>query len=201
MDKQVYISKYCHITNNQVFINGELVFENTQTDTTKNYLKSIYKSLDIKYPKFFKMDNFSKIAFLGAEFLLKEEDNKNIAIVFSNNASSLDTDRKHQDSINDLDNYFPSPSIFVYTLPNIGIGEISIRHQLRSENAFFVSEQFNTTQHNTYETSLLTEEKTEQVLGGWVNIDNDEIDVFMYLIGKKGIEKYTKENIQNLYNK
>ena len=199
MDKQLYISKYCHITNDLVSVNGKVLFENKQADTTKDYLKSIYKSLEIKYPKFFKMDNFSKIAFLGAEFLLKEEEQKNIAIVFSNNASSLDTDRKHQESINDLDNYFPSPSIFVYTLPNIGIGEISIRHQLKSENAFFVSEQFNATLHSAYETSLLEQGKAELILGGWVNIDADEIDVFMYLIGDKGEKKYTKENIQNLY--
>ena len=31
----------------------------------------------------------------------------------------------------------------MYTLPNIGIGEISIRHQLKSENGFFVFENYN----------------------------------------------------------
>ncbi len=56
------------------------------------------------------MDNFSKLAFLAADILLKNENLKeeenNIAFVFSNKASSLDTDRKHQDAIENMKNTF-----------------------------------------------------------------------------------------------
>ena len=38
-----------------------------------------------------------------------------------------------------------SPALFVYTLPNIVIGEICIRHHFKGENAFFVFKQFDGT--------------------------------------------------------
>ena len=93
------------------------------------------------------MDSLSKLAFLAGDILLNEElsieEENNIALVFSNKASSLDTDRKHQESIQNQENYYPSPAVFVYTLPNICIGEISIKHKLYSENSFFIFDSFN----------------------------------------------------------
>lgn len=195
-----YIQSYCQIKNNVVSLNGEAVFNNDYEDV-KLFLKAVYKSYDIKYPKFFKMDSLSKLAFLGAELLLKEEyKSSNTALVFSNNASSLDTDRKHQESINDAENYFPSPAVFVYTLPNIGVGEISIRHQLKSENAFFIFEKYNAEFHHSYEKSLLKFDKADSVLGGWVNVDKNKCDAFMYLIADKGERKHTTKNLIELYN-
>ena len=180
-------------------MNGNLIFEESSEDI-KSFLKSIYQYLEPKYSKFFKMDTLSKLAFLSAEILLKEETQKNIAIILSNNASSLDTDRKHQDSINDKENYYPSPVVFVYTLPNIGIGEISIRHQLKSENGFFVFENYNANFHYNYENILIQNNKSEAVLGGWVNIDEDSYEAFLYLVSQKGTLEHTEQNLKQLYN-
>ncbi len=200
MDNKRYIQSYCEIKNNKIALNGIAVFEN-DSDNLKSFLKKTYKDAEIKYPKFFKMDSLSKLAFLGAEFILKDAASaKNIAIVFSNNASSLDTDRKHQDSINDSENYYPSPAVFVYTLPNIGIGEISIRHQLKSENAFFIFENYNAKFHHTYEKSLLDTKKCDTVLAGWVNIDADNYEAFLYLVSEKGTIEHTEQNLLELYN-
>src|SRR5690606_41290579 len=93
------------------------------------------------------MDALSKLAFMASEMVLRDEENKNTALVFANRSSSLDTDMKYQESISSAENYFPSPAVFVYTLPNICLGEISIRHQLQTENAFLVT-------INIYEDSL-----------------------------------------------
>lgn len=200
MSKNLYIQNYCKIKNNKVFLNGKQVFEN-KTLNNKDFFKSVYNFLDIKYSKFFKMDSLSKLAFLSSEFILNkmEPEGKNIAIVLSNNASSLDTDRKHQDSINDKENYYPSPAIFVYTLPNIGIGEISIRHQLKSENGFFVFENYNPNFHYNYEKSLLNNNKSESVLAGWVNIDEDSYEAFLYLVSENGTLEHTEKNLNQLY--
>ena len=120
------------------------------------------------------MDNLSKLAFLTAELLLKseisEEQENNIALVFANKSSSLDTDVKYQDSIVDSENYFPSPAVFVYTLPNICIGEISIKHQLKSENTFFIFDSFDSEFMTNYSNLLLNTNKAEKVLCGWVGI-------------------------------
>jgi hypothetical protein len=81
--------------------------------------KEAYKSLELSYPKFHKMDNLSKLAFLASEMILKDEDHSRTALVFANRSSSLDTDFKYQESINSQENYFPSPAVFVYTLTHM----------------------------------------------------------------------------------
>ena len=199
MTKKLYIENYCSIRDNKVFLNGNLIFEENSEDI-KSFFKSVYQYLEPKYSKFFKMDALSKLAFLSAEIILKDVEQKNIAIILSNNASSLDTDRKHQDSINNKENYYPSPAIFVYTLPNIGIGEISIRHQLKSENGFFIFENYNSNFHYNYEKSLINNNKSESVLAGWVNIDKDSYEAFLYLISETGNIEHTVENLNQLYN-
>jgi len=203
LHNKFYIQSYCHIKNNQLRLNGDVIFEDRLNENLKDFLKSAYKSQTIKYSKFFKMDSLSKTSFLAAEIILKnttlENENSTIAIVFSNNAASLDTDRKFQESINDVDNFYPSPAVFVYTLPNIGIGEISIRHQLKSENAFFVFENYNAGFHQNYENILLQNNNSDAVLAGWVNVDGENYDAFVYMISKKGILEHTKENLIKLY--
>ncbi len=200
MSKKLYIQKYCSIKNNKVSLNGNQIFKEVTSDK-KSFFKSVYQFLGIKYSKFFKMDNLSKLAFLSSEIILKEIDteDKNIAIILSNNASSLDTDRKHQDSINDKEIYYPSPAVFVYTLPNIGIGEISIRYQFKSENGFFIFEKYNANFHYNYEKSLIQNNKSESVLAGWVNIDEDSYEAFLYLVSENGTIEHTEQNLKQLY--
>ncbi len=201
MDTQYYIKSYCKIKEAHVTFNNNIVFEDDAKDL-KSFLKNIYKHLALKYAKFFKMDNLSKLAFLGAELLLQDDEkdtDRDIAIVLSNRASSLETDRKHQEAIQDKEKYYPSPAIFVYTLPNIAVGEISIRHQLKSENAFFVFDTFNAEFLCNYATVLLEKNKAESVLCGWVDVDGENYDGFMYLVSRKGKIKHTIKELTNLY--
>ena len=122
-------------------MNGKTIYSDEAVDFS-SFIKSAYKHFEIKHSKFFKMDNLSKLSFMASEMLLKNEKEKDIALVLSNRAASLDTDRKHQATISDSENSYASPAVFVYTLPNICLGEISIRHGLFSENAFFVFDEF-----------------------------------------------------------
>lgn len=156
------------------------------------------------YSKFFKMDNLSKLAFLATDVLLKEEnlseEGNNIALVFSNKASSLDTDRKHQVAIQNDEEYFPSPAVFVYTLPNICLGEISIKHRLYSENSFFIFDRFNAEHLQLYTNSLLQNGEAEKVLCGWVDFDKNSYSAFLYLVEKEGEIEHRTEDINRLYN-
>jgi len=201
LNTQYYIESYCKVKDASVTLNDKLVFEDV-TNEPKSFFKSAYKNLELKYSKFFKMDNLSKLSFLAAEYLFHDNDkiaNSNTAIVLSNRASSLDTDRKHQSSIQDKENYYPSPAIFVYTLPNIAIGEISIRHQLKSENAFFVFDTFNADFLCNYAAVLLDKNKAESVLCGWVDVDNEHYEGFLYLVSRKGKLKHNVKELTNIY--
>src|SRR5690606_6089492 len=178
-----HIKSYCHLKNQKVFINGNLFFSDESEDFS-TFIKNAYKSLKTDYPKFFNMDNLSKLAFLAADVLLKNEnlneEENNIALIFSNRASSLDTDRKHQAAIENDAAYFPSPAVFVYTLPNICLGEISIKHRLYSENSFFIFDRFNAEHLQLYANSLLRSGKAEKVLCGWVELDDNNYEAFIY---------------------
>jgi len=203
-DNKTYIQSFCTVQNNEIILDGVSIFKLEPT-TFSAFSKKAYQKFEINYPKFFKMDNLSKLAFLGAELILKNEiDNgkeNNIALVFANKSSSLDTDVKYQNSISDPENYFPSPAVFVYTLPNICLGEISIRHQLKSENSFFIFETFNPAFMVNYAKVLLDSNKADKVLCGWVEYYDEEYKAFLYLVAREGILEHKTETILTEYNK
>jgi len=202
IEGKYYIVDFCSIRNQQVFKNGNQLYKDTESNNLKDFAKGIYQFMELKYPKFHKMDELCKLGFLASEVLLKDltEVDQNTALVLSNRASSLDTDRKHQTSIHDRNDFYPSPAVFVYTLPNIIMGEISIRNKMKSENAFFVTESFDAGFMTKYSEILLATGKASNVICGWVDLDNDKYDVFLAFLSKKGKKMLTKEQLNKLYN-
>jgi hypothetical protein len=208
-----YIQSYIKIEKNEIVLNGTSVFKTESTDFA-DFAKQAYRNFEIQYPKFFKMDALSKLAFLGSELLLNpitstdpsdselaKQNENNIALVLANKSSSLDTDVKYQESISDKENYYPSPAIFVYTLPNICLGEISIRHQLKSENSFFIFDTFNGEFLSNYANILLHTNKADAVLCGWTELFNDNYKAFLCVMSTEENENYKNENINTLYHK
>ena len=196
--QQLYIQNYCRIRNGQVDLDGQPIYTNA-SENFKDFIKSVYKHFEVDHSKFFKMDNLSKLAFMASEILLKDEPEKDTALVLSNRASSLDTDRKHQAAISESGSGYASPAVFVYTLPNICLGEISIRHSLHSENAFFVFENFSADVLFDYSEQLLYEKKAKKVLCGWVEFDNGKYDAFLYVVSKNGTFVHSISEINRLY--
>lgn len=174
-------SRICTIKNSQIILNDTIIFE-SELSSFSHFAKEAYKSLALNYPKFHKMDNLSKLAFLASEMILKDENHSRTALVFANKSSSLDTDFKYQESINSQENYFPSPAVFVYTLPNICVGEISIKHKMQTENAFFVLDEFDGEFLNNYSAQILQSGKAEKVLCGWVELYQESYNAFVYLL-------------------
>ncbi len=176
MSNNLVISKHCKIENNKILVNGNIVFQNENV-SFQDFIKNAYKQFINNYPKFFKMDNLSKLGIIAME-LLKDELNiangKEIGIILSNSASSLDTDKNFQNTISDKSNYFPSPSVFVYTLPNIVIGEICIKHKIYGESSFFISKSFNSKFIYTLTFDLFARQEISTLIVGWLDfIDNE----------------------------
>lgn len=176
----------CQITDDSVVANGEtLVTRGTQSG---NWLSDIYRAIGMQYPKFFKMDNLCKAGTLAAEILLRDADfdretvKPDWAVVLMNSASSLDDDRHYQTTIQDADNYYPSPAVFVYTLANIVTGEIAIRHKIGGESSFYVLPTFSeeTVQQVVRQTFAANPELTH-LLCGWADYDEGRCDVRMRL--------------------
>lgn len=200
-----YITDYCRIESGQVTVNGEVLFciSADEKEDLALFLKRIYKEKAIDYPKFFKMDRLSKLAFIGAEMLLNNSTeslpNNDIALILSNATSSLDTDLRHSESIADKEAFYPSPAIFVYTLTNICLAEISIRHQLQGENAFFIAPIYDTMMMHSYTEYLLQTQRAEKVVTGWVDYLNGEYKLVLYTIEKQGKVPHTIESIKHLF--
>ena len=113
--------------------------------TGEKMLVELYRRFVGDYPKFFKMDTLSRLGFIAAELLLKhsgasEHSDKSCqptAIILANRSASIKNDRDYLATTSE-GNYYPSPSLFVYTLPNIVTGEIAIRHHIQGETAFYI---------------------------------------------------------------
>lgn len=196
MDKKLFITNSVLIRDGRVFRNGREIFKAASGSNLSSFLKSVYKEQEFKYPKFFKMDQLSKLGYIGVEILSNGDiSDKGTALVFANSASSLETDEAYAATMNE----FPSPSVFVYTLPNIMLGEISIRHRLRSENIFFVSEDFDPCLFIDYSAALFQQENLENIVCGWVNLHNHDYDVFLWQVAQSGRTDFNEEELKKLY--
>ncbi|MEX0997088.1 MAG: 3-oxoacyl-ACP synthase [Flavobacteriaceae bacterium] len=203
MRKPFFISDYVSIRKNSLSLNGETIFSDAQETSFKDFSKNLYKHIEMNYPKFYKMDNLSKLALLATETLFKNKnfipEQEEIALLLSNKSSSLDTDLKHQESIADENHFFPSPAVFVYTLANICLGEISIKYKLQTENAFFVFESFQPDFMTVYAEQLLQTGKAKKVLCGWVEYTEDSYEAFIYLVDEQGVLENRSETLKKLY--
>ena len=148
--------------------------------TGKALLTDIYRKEVGDYPKFFKMDMLSRLGFIASELLLNLEgkerftDNGHRAVILFNHSSSLQTDTLYLESIKDDDNYFPSPSLFVYTLPNIVTGEIAIRNHYHGETSFFILAEEDEAQIQLIQQAASSDPTTDSMITGWLDYEDEQ---------------------------
>ena len=83
----------------------------------------------------------------------------------------------------DKENYYPSPALFVYTLPNIVTGELAIRHQIYGETACYVLPSLPVWE--IYKDMVLTKCSATQVIIGWIECKDDtEYEAHVELLNK-----------------
>ena len=171
-----------HITLQGVWLDGK-VFAIDKEGKQSSLLTALYKQIMGNYPKYYKMDGLCRLGFIASELLLKaerdegsftEDINKTRAIVFFNRSSSIASDKKYLASIAEKDNYFPSPSVFVYTLPNIVTGEIAIRNGYHGETSFYILPHKNELLMQDIIETTFMDEQTTSVLTGWLDYEDSE---------------------------
>lgn len=166
----------------QIVVNG--ISKNIPTAEDGNWTKALYSSMQLNYPKFYKMDSLAKMAFLSLqlmekEFSLSEQETSDVALIFANSSSSITTDLKFIDSYTEKRN--PSPSLFVYTLPNILTGELSIFKKWYGENIFFIDEKFNA-EFFIDQINFYLRKGSSACLCGWVNSTNESEECFLFYV-------------------
>lgn len=161
----------------------ELLQENNSLSPEK-----FYDHLQCNYPKFFKMDKLCKWAMAGAAYLFSDNDllytgiDKNmIAVILTTSHGCLDVDKRYYDG-----NSVPSPALFVYTLPNIMLGEICIRYGFKGEQLCMVSEKFDAEELYFTTHDVITNRGMEACLCGWVDATSDQYNVCLFWVTKNG---------------
>lgn len=164
-----------------------------------------YAAMGYSYPKFYKMDVLCQWAWLAAETLLAQGgdavyeglDKEKIAVVLQTHDGCLEVDKKYLATLDAI----PSPALFVYTLPNIMLGEVCIRHGFKGEQLCMAEGAANMTELYFAVRNLLQAPYTQACLCGWINATGAEVDICLYWVTKagNGIEFYI-DNIQQFYN-
>lgn len=137
-------------------------------------LADLYREKVGDYPKFFKMDTLCKLGFLATELLLADEAGRfefredRAVLMFSRSGCVCD-DRHYEDSIAE----FPSPSLFVYTLPNVITGEIAIRNRFRGETSAYVLDAFDRERIFAVVEEAFQDRITRSAVVGWIDCRSD----------------------------
>lgn len=150
------------------------------TEKGSALLTLIYRSYIGDYPKFFKMDTLCKLGFVASELLLNAEGTRNFepredrAVILFNRNASLQADTNYQSTIQEAENFFPSPAAFVYTLPNIVTGEIAIRNKYYGETSFIVIEENDEKIIEQNLSVAFQDTDTKSIIGGWLDCTDEE---------------------------
>jgi hypothetical protein len=203
LPEENYITSSCKIDQGVVSKDDKPIFENKGADL-QNLLLSVYQHFQINYPKFYKMDNLSKLGWLASEMLLKDSYQKDayqpeeIGLVLANHNSSLDNDIKYFESAKEI----ASPSLFVYTLPNIVIGEICIRNNFKGEHAFFIQDNFDTDFIEQQVNYLLNNNILQACICGWIDVLEQDYKAVLFLVEKSkkpGLLVFSAENMNKVF--
>lgn len=176
------------ITPDTVVVDGKPLEHNEKGSAL---LTELYRNYVGDYPKFFKMDTLCKLGFVASELLLQAEGEPRFvpredrAVILFNRNASLQADTAYQATIQDPDNFYPSPAAFVYTLPNIVTGEIAIRNKYYGETSFFVIEEKDAGIISRQLVNAFSDSKTLSILNGWVDCsDEDHFEASLFLLDK-----------------
>ena len=150
----------------------------------KAMLTEIYKTLLEDYPRFYKMDVFNRLVYVASELLVKAEgadvNDENRAVILFNGASTLVQDRKHLATVSNMDEFFPSPSVAIYTLPNIVTGELAIKNHYKGETTLYILDGRNEHLMGEIVDATFAMSDVRSMITGWVDCtaeDTFEADI------------------------
>ena len=176
-------SKVTHsvsLTPSSVTIDGEAL-------RTSPLLSSLYRKYVGDYPRFYKMDGLARLGFIATELLLQAEKNggglrpliyhpsppdASRAIVLFNHSSSVPTDRNFLATIAD-GAFFPSPSLFIYTLPNIVAGEVALRNHYHGETSFYLLPRRDESLMRQVASATFLDTAVKSLITGWIDYRSD----------------------------
>ena len=170
------------IERGKIVLDGEVLLETEPAGAFATFIRAAYKSLALDDRKFYKMDDLCKLGYIAAACLFARNggitgyEPGEVGIIFANASSSMDTDRKHQHIIDTMGDREASPAVFVYTLPNVVLGELCIRYKIQGENTFFINNRYPESFIRDYATLVMRKQKLRACLTGWCELTGDRYE-------------------------
>ena len=168
-------------------------------------LDAIYKRMIKDYPKYYRMDGMAKLVFILGELLCEQSEvtenyaGQDIGVVLFNSSGSYPSDLAHADGIK---SGFAgaSPANFVYTLPNVGVGELCIKRKITGENLFLISDDLSYDDISEMAAIYMEQKRCKALIIGWVEPTQNEGNHLLLITEEKtGLgEPNTVSNVRKL---
>ena len=167
--------------------------------TGASLITEIYKKHLSDDSRFFKMDLYSRIAYVGSCLLAKDslkgfEPEDVSLLLFTLNGSIL-ADRKHISSYSNPEEYYPSPSVFINTLPNVVLGEIAVKNTIKGETTLVMLPTKDDAMMETIVDITLVATQPSAMIYGWVDCVSE--DSFFAELKLKKPNIYNMEELTN----
>jgi hypothetical protein len=191
-----------HFRNGRLLVNGEA--RTTATGNLEDDLLSAWLSSGLEQPRFHRMDRSSKLLALatapffapgGALYSLEKD---RIGSVICGRSGSMDTDVGYDDQLRSEGH--AGPGLFVYTLPNIAMGELTIMHGLHGSGLCLLSERPDPEQMRLACKVLIDFHGMEVVVCGWSDIFADQAAATFILVTKAYLDSCNNHELQVLFN-
>ena len=140
-------------------------------------LTEIFKESLADGSRFFKMDLFSRLAYVAVGLLAKDAPGEYVPeetglLIFTLNGSVL-ADRKHLSTFSKPDEYYPSPAIFINTLPNVVLGEMAVTHRIKGETTLVMLPGRDEETMDSILDATLAATRPSVLITGWVDCESE----------------------------
>ena len=136
-------------------------------------VSEIFKKRIADDSRFYKMDLYSRLAYVGASLLAKDSladcAPEDIALCIGTVNGSVLADRKHISTISDPEAFYPSPSVFINTLPNVVLGEIAVKNGVKGETTLVMLPERDEATLQTVVDVTLAATRPAALICGWVD--------------------------------
>lgn len=178
------IIHYSRLRNDTLIADGVIIagLDKSEAKTTEERLNLFYKKAGFNYLKFFKMDPFCKAGMLCllpfAEYLHSHpRASEGGLLLFTDSGCSM-ADEEHIRLVTEA---AASPAVFVYTLPNIVLGEWSIFSRWVGYGQCFMLSQFKATYLAERIAAFKSDFPQAPVVASWLSVNDDCLDGILFI--------------------
>jgi 3-oxoacyl-[acyl-carrier-protein] synthase-1 len=141
-------------------------------------VSEIFKKYLADGSRFYKMDLYSRLAYVGTSLLAKDaleasDPEDRALIIFTQNGSVL-ADRKHLSTFANPEEFFPSPAVFINTLPNVVLGEIAVKNNIKGETTLVLLPNRDETVMQRIIDATVSATRPSVLICGWVDCDAED---------------------------